>query len=252
MSRLFATAGSKLFIGAAMAFAGTDLVASDFNSQSWTEVKGTTDLGQIGDTAQIITSSQVGSGRDRKIKGTRNAGQMQVMVDLDYSDPGQLALVAAEKTSNSYAFRLVMNDAPAGGTPSERFFVAFVASAAEQLGQANSATQLQASLEIDSNIALKASTVSGDAPTNSVLPAITGTAAEDETLTASTGTWAGTAPIAYAYQWFSGGESIPGANSSTYVVQADDVGNTITVMVTASNGVGTASAISAATATVTS
>jgi hypothetical protein len=152
MSKLFATAGSKLYIGAAKAFAGTDLVAADFNAEAWTEIKGTTDLGSLGDSAQLITSDQVGSGRTRKLKGTRNAGSMQVVTDLDYSDAGQLALVAAEKSKDSFAFRLVFNDAPTGGTPSERLFIAYVLSAAEQHGGANTVQQLQSTLEIDSNI----------------------------------------------------------------------------------------------------
>ena len=38
-------------------------------------------------------------------------------------------------------------------------------------------------------------------PVNTVLPGITGTTAAGQTLTATQGTWTGTAPITYAYQW---------------------------------------------------
>lgn len=154
MARLFATAGTKLYIGAAKSFNGTDFTETDFTtgSPTWTEVKGTTDLGSSGDSAQLISSEHVGSSRTRKIKGTRNAGSMTVVCDLDLSDAGQLALVAAEKTNDSYAFRLEFDDAPDGGTPSYRYFVAYVLSASENLGGANSVKQLNAQLEIDSNI----------------------------------------------------------------------------------------------------
>lgn len=152
MSHLFATAGSKLYIGSALAFAGTDLAAADFSAQVWTEIGGTTNLGSAGDTSELVTSNQIDIARTRKKKGTRNAGSMQVVADLDYADAGQLALIAAEKTPHSYAFRLVFNDAPAGGTPSERTFVAFVMTAGEQYDEANSAMKLNATLEIDSNI----------------------------------------------------------------------------------------------------
>lgn len=152
MSRLFATAGTKLFIGDAMAFDGDDLVASDFTGASWTEVKGTTNLGAAGDTSELITSNQIGSARTRKLKGTRNAGSMTVVCDLDYADPGQLALVAAEKAKETYAFKIQFNDAPEGGTPSERYFVALVMSASEEMNEANSVMSLNATLEIDSNI----------------------------------------------------------------------------------------------------
>jgi len=86
-------------------------------------------------------------------------------------------------------------------------------------------------------------------PSNTVLPAITGTPTEGETLTASTGTWTNT-PDAYAYQWNRSGASISGATASTYALTADDVGSTITVTVTATNEGVSTSATSAATAEV--
>lgn len=154
MSKLFATAGTKLHIGAALASDGSDFDAADFTtgSPAWTEVGGTTNLGSAGDTAELITSNQIAINRTRKAKGTRNAGSMQVVCDIDYADAGQLALIAAEKTPHSYMFRLTFNDAPPGGTPSIRYFVAFVMSAAEQLDEANNAMKLNVTLEIDSNI----------------------------------------------------------------------------------------------------
>jgi len=88
------------------------------------------------------------------------------------------------------------------------------------------------------------------APVNTVLPAITGTATEGQTLTASAGTWTGSPT--YSYQWKRGGVSIDGATASTYLLVSADVGSTITVTVTATNAGGSASATSAATASVAS
>lgn len=251
MSHLFATAGSRLYIGSAKAFAGTDFIASDFNDQEWTEIRGTTNLGSAGDTSALVTSDQIGAARTRKLKGVRNAGSMEVVADLDYSDAGQLAVIAAEKAKETYAFRLVFNDAPVGGTPSERLFTALVMSAAEQWNEANSVMSLSATLELDSNIVRVAAAASGSAPDNTVLPAITGTAEVGETLTASEGTWTGSPTPTFAYQWFADGESIPGETADTYEIVAEDEGVVISVQVTASNVNGVASAISAATATVT-
>ncbi|MBN9333623.1 MAG: hypothetical protein J0I64_09170, partial [Devosia sp.] len=84
-----------------------------------------------------------------------------VVMDLDYSDAGQLALIAAEKTKDTYAFRVTFNDAPAGGTPSIRYFVALVMSASEQWDEANSVMKLNATLEIDSNIVRVAAAAGG-------------------------------------------------------------------------------------------
>jgi alpha-tubulin suppressor-like RCC1 family protein len=99
-------------------------------------------------------------------------------------------------------------------------------------------------------------TVVGSAPTNTVLPVISGEAKDEKTLTSSTGTWSGSPTITYSYQWEScntSGESctnISGVTSATYVIAHEEVGHTIRVKVTAKNGAGEASATSAQTATV--
>jgi hypothetical protein len=163
MGILLVTAKSKLSIGAAKAFGNTDFVASDFTtgSPTWALVGGTTNLGAAGDTSNLITSDQIGSGRTRKAKGTRNAGSMQVICDIDIADAGQLALIAAEKTRDSYAFKLEFDDAPSGGTPSTRYFTAFIMSTSEQYDEANSVMKLNATLEIDSNIVRVAAAAGG-------------------------------------------------------------------------------------------
>ena len=96
-------------------------------------------------------------------------------------------------------------------------------------------------------------------PVNTVLPTISGTAQQGDTLTAAKGTWTAPTyendPTAYTYQWQTCSGSctnISGATNSTYTPQASDVGNTIKVVVSATDDAGTASATSTATATVTS
>ncbi len=84
-------------------------------------------------------------------------------------------------------------------------------------------------------------------------PEISGSLQEGQTLTASAGSWAGTAPFAFTYQWqrcsILGGscEDIPGATSSTYTLEALDIASQLAVVVTASNAQGSASATSAET-----
>lgn len=154
MSNLFATAGAKLYIGPAKAFDGTDFVESDFTTGDpvYVEIAGLTNLGTLGDTAELITSNQIGISRTRKLKGAKNAGSMQIVADLDYADAGQLALIAASQDDGTYSFKLVFDDAPSGGTPSMRYFTGLVMSAGEQLNEANNVMSLMSTLEIDSNI----------------------------------------------------------------------------------------------------
>jgi hypothetical protein len=98
--------------------------------------------------------------------------------------------------------------------------------------------------------------VSALAPSNTAVPSIAGTAEEGQTLSASTGSWEGTPPISYGYQWErcnAFGEAcldIAGATNSTYIPGAGDVGSTLRVSVTAMNTAGSASSASAATAVV--
>lgn len=88
-----------------------------------------------------------------------------------------------------------------------------------------------------------------EAPENTIAPAITGTPTLGQTLTCSAGTWANS-PTSYARQWKRGGVNIAGATGSTYVLQAADIGSTITCLVTASNAGGSASQISNTTAAI--
>src|ERR1035441_8890833 len=76
-------------------------------------------------------------------------------------------------------------------------------------------------------------------PANTVAPAIAGTPAESDTLTASTGTWSGTVPITYTYAWSDG------TTGSTDTLSAADVGKAISVTVTAKNSAASVSVTSA-------
>jgi hypothetical protein len=80
-------------------------------------------------------------------------------------------------------------------------------------------------------------------------PALSGTAQEGETLTATTGTWSGL-PTAFAFQWQrSAGadawEDVPGATAPAYTLVAADVGALVRVVVTAVNASGPTGAPSA-------
>jgi hypothetical protein len=90
-------------------------------------------------------------------------------------------------------------------------------------------------------------------PASTTVPALPGTATKGQALTANTGSWSGTGPMTYAYQWqrcdASGANchDIAGATNSTYTPGADDVGSTVRVVVTATNVAGTNSVASAPT-----
>ena len=83
-------------------------------------------------------------------------------------------------------------------------------------------------------------------PSNTVSPAITGTAQVGETLTVSDGTWTGT-NITYSYRWFVGGNEVQGETANTFVPDVSDHGLTVYAEVTATTTGGSVTADAAAT-----
>jgi hypothetical protein len=99
--------------------------------------------------------------------------------------------------------------------------------------------------------------VQGSAPPRNVTPpTISGEPVLGQTQTADPGTWSGTQPITFTYQWRScnrtggGCTSISGATARTYVVRQSEVGRTLRVRVTARNNIGTETETSAPTAVI--
>ena len=98
---------------------------------------------------------------------------------------------------------------------------------------------------------------SGTAPVNNAGPTISGTPKVGEQLIANTGTWTG-GVRSYSYQWQrrdTGGAScsaVQDATAKAYGVRTVDAGNTLRVVVTATNLAGSTNATSAPSSTITS
>jgi hypothetical protein len=94
------------------------------------------------------------------------------------------------------------------------------------------------------------------APVNTQVPQISGTVAVGQQVQASSGSWTGSPAPTFGYQWMdcdNGGNNcvaIVGATASSYTIQASDVGSTLEVVVTGSNGSGSSQASSAPTTVV--
>lgn len=157
MADLFSVAGCKLYIGGVKDTQIDDFDAADFSGETWTEIDGWSQMGAAGDTAALITTALINRGRDIKQKGTKNAGSMQNVFAIVPGDDGQDALIAAANTNKNYAFKIEGNDAatsPASPVPqpSKRYFVGLVMNASEAGGEANTIQNLNATIEINSNI----------------------------------------------------------------------------------------------------
>ena len=88
------------------------------------------------------------------------------------------------------------------------------------------------------------------APQNTAPPTISGATRVGATLTSSTGTWSGTTPLTFTYQWersTNGGATwspINGATARTYTQRLGDLGDRLRVKVTATNPAGAQTATS--------
>jgi hypothetical protein len=98
-------------------------------------------------------------------------------------------------------------------------------------------------------------------PTSTAEPRISGAAEQGRTLSTSRGSWSGTQPLSYAYQWVrcgadggrpDGGDCtiVSGATSRDYRLVSTDVGSRMRVRVTATNAEGSRTAASNPTGTV--
>lgn len=149
---LFSITGAKLYIGGAMAEPKADLEVSSFAGQSWVLITETENLGNLGDVSREVEFNDTSRGRTIRVKGSRSGTIMELICGLNVECPGQVALIQAETTNSNYAFRLVFNDAPVGGTPSERLFVARVGNIVEAYETGDEVVKFSAPLWVNSNL----------------------------------------------------------------------------------------------------
>ncbi len=83
-----------------------------------------------------------------------------------------------------------------------------------------------------------------EGPENTAAPIVSAAVKVGQALACSQGTWIAANPISYAYKWLRNGVAIGGAESNTYTVTAADEGHSISCEVTATNAVGSKSAVS--------
>lgn len=119
MSNVFAMAGSQIFIGTTAAASS----ASDFSSDSYTEITPAETIGDFGDTATDVKFLGIGDSRARHLKGSLDAGTIQLTCGRDDTDPGQLACLAAFTSPLDFNFKVLWNNAATlGGTKGVTYF----------------------------------------------------------------------------------------------------------------------------------
>lgn len=106
MAGLQKIAGSRIFIGGRVTYKST-VVAGDFTGQTWTEIGGWSQTGDLGAEQEAITQTLISNNVTLYSKGTISFPIMQNVFVPDLTDPGQVAFAAAQKSCKPFAFRVI-------------------------------------------------------------------------------------------------------------------------------------------------
>lgn len=152
MGDITTATGAKIFIGPSV-LPSVDTQAEYEAISSWTEIGLVESLGEFGDQSSTVNFASLSDGRQRKAKGIRDAGDLALTVARDATDPGQAALIAAEASSNKFAFKVVYPDRlTPSGTDGVDYFRALVMSKRGNVGNADNVIRRAFTLGIDSAI----------------------------------------------------------------------------------------------------
>lgn len=150
---IFSLAGSQFSIGGVRTeWRAATIDAAVFAGETWISVGGATSLGSMsGDwsTQDVTTPNPMDPDAPlipQHAKAMQPARSMQIAVDLDPSDAGQIRMLAAEQAVDPYAFRIVFPNA------TQRLFVALVIGANDRMDEANNVVGLVFSLILQSNV----------------------------------------------------------------------------------------------------
>lgn len=229
------------------------LSLADYSALTWVEITGVGNVGETGKSTNVLTYNTWDTAVADKAKGVTDAGSPTFEVARDPNDAGQdiLRAAGAVGNNNKYAFKQLRADGPVGGTGTIFYNRGIVGGPTRPNGQNEDFDVEVFTLGFVQEEIVVEPTAGGNAPVLSVAPAVTGTAQVGETLTCSTGTFTGDAPITYSYQWFADGVAVAGATSSTYELKTADLGKKFMCRVFAQNASGFAQGFSALTAAVT-
>ncbi|KQS55901.1 hypothetical protein ASG17_07575 [Brevundimonas sp. Leaf363] len=141
--------GTKIFIGPVT----SSYDPSTMTALTYVEIKECEAIPDFGDSAATTTFNSLSDGRVRKRKGVRDAGDLAVTFANIPDDPGQVAMIAAEKTKFRYAIKIQADDGgDANDTDSAFYFAGLVNSNKINVGQSNSVNKRTFSILIDTAI----------------------------------------------------------------------------------------------------
>lgn len=144
------TAKCKFFVGTTKSASAL----ADYTADTWTEVTPVENLGEFGAEGASVVFKAISDGYARKLKGTIDSGDIQLVCARDPADAGQIALRAAATSLFSYNFKVMLNDQSTanGATPTIYYFSGPVMSAKNSLGAGDDVTKTTFKISISGQI----------------------------------------------------------------------------------------------------
>jgi hypothetical protein len=143
MSDVFTSAGTTISIGAALPATFTK---AGYEAVTWTAIGEIVDAGEFGRIYNSVSHNPLGDRRTIKRKGSYNDGTITLQLGRDTSDAGQIALIAALASDDSYSIRVVLQDT------AHLYTTAQVMSYTTNIGSVDQITGATVTLEIDYDI----------------------------------------------------------------------------------------------------
>lgn len=245
----FTNAGGKFYICTTPQ--PSDLTQEQFEALSWVEVGNVGSLPESGVNTNVLKYDTLDTDVSQKSKGVSDAGTGTLEVARSHTDTGQIALRAAAATKFFYATKRELTDAPSDDYTNTIYYNRGLITGPMHAGGRNEDFILETFQFGNVQREIVVGPEAASAPTNSVKPAISGIAQTGVLLTAYSGVWSGNPTYAYQWQADDAGNGtyadISGATSATFTPVVGNVGDSLRLKVTATNGGGSTTAYSAGT-----
>jgi len=159
---IFTASKTKLYMTATTVVPAT-LDVAGYDALVWVPIGSIENLGAFGDAASVVTFDDLADGRTKKLKGQRDAGNMELVLGLDDADAGQALLDTAysDDSVGDYNFKVEFpNKLAINGQNALRYFRGKVFTVRETVETANNVVRKNVTVGISSPIVKKAATAS--------------------------------------------------------------------------------------------
>lgn len=145
------SARTKVYTTSAAYTTATD-TGAEYAALTWVEIGDVVSFGEFGASFEEIVHQPISDGQTYRFKGTKNNGTLALGLGRAPADAGQALLVAHSESYVDYPFKVALNDAPSGGTPTTLYFPGKVMSYTTAIPSSNSIVGSTANIGISGAI----------------------------------------------------------------------------------------------------